>query len=175
MNTEESDEELISFTAEEEIEDIDISKDKDQSEDIDHYSIVVQAPSVESDIEELFEEFREISMNTYKAKSFKFEDPFIIYPYKRKRQKKVALDVIVFSQETENFKASFNKSGTQILLYTKLPELFTSKKRVTAANTKLEEDTSKAVAFEEAIGEEDLITKRSYLRATTNYHLTISV
>ena len=29
-----------------------------------------------------------------------------------------------------------------------------------AANTKLEEDTSKAVAFEEAIGEEDLIKKK---------------
>ena len=99
-------------------------------------------------------------MSPYKEKSLKFEYPFVIYPYKEKRQKKVALDFIVFNQETESFKASFNKNGTQILLYTKLPELFTSKRRVMAANTKLEEDTSKTVAFEEAIGEEDLIKKK---------------
>ena len=122
----------------------------------DHYSIDLESTSngdesKTSETEETITKFSNMTMRSYKETSFKFEYPFIIYPYKEARQKKVAIDFLVFNQQSNQFQCTFNKAGTQIFLQTKIPKLLMMKKRVMETDVTLADDTNKTVAFEEVI------------------------
>ena len=120
-------------------------------EDSEHFSIDLGSET-ESEDDDL-PDISKMSLRSFKPSSFKFEFPFIIYPYTQNRQIQVCVDFLVLSMPRENFKCRFNSNGTEVLLYTKIPGMFTAKERVLHADDKLGENTSKAVAFEEVIGE----------------------
>ena len=103
----------------------------------------------EEEAEDLIQEFRTMSVRAYKSNALKFEYPFLVYPYKESRQKKVCIDMIVLSLASEDFRCAFNANGSEMLIYTRVPDIFTCKKRVMDANHGIQADNSKAVAFEE--------------------------
>ena len=106
-----------------------------------------------------------MSIRAYKSSSLKCEYPFLIYPYKENKQKKVCIDFLIISQKKDCFEVQFNASGTQVLIYTKLPKIFLNKERILHADVGLQNNMSKAVAFEEVA---DPIVKNQ--KKTDNFH-----
>jgi hypothetical protein len=110
----------------------------------------VQSDEEEEETEEdITSKFEKMTFKGYESSSLKFEMPFLIYPYKEDKQKKVCIDFIVLPLPRESYRLSFNVTGTQVFLYTQVPKILIDKRRLMTANTSLTEDTSKAVAFEE--------------------------
>ena len=83
--------------------------------------------------------------------SIAFTYPFLMYNYMDRRQKKITIDLCVPSLPSENFNVKFNEYGAEILVYTKLPDFFTMTSRITMNNDKLNDNSSKVVAFEECV------------------------
>lgn len=74
--------------------------------------------------------------------------PFLMYEYVDDKQKKVAIDLLVTCLPTESYKICFNESGTEILVYTTLPEVFFKTDRSNLMNPNLTSNTSKIVALD---------------------------
>ena len=83
--------------------------------------------------------------------SIGFKYPFLMYEYVDKKQKKVAIDLLVSTLPADSYNVRYNEAGTEILLYTKLPDFFTSTARVKMVDNKLTENTSKIVALDELL------------------------
>ena len=64
------------------------------------------------------------------------------------KQKKVAIDLLVSCLPTDSYKICFNESGTEILVFTTLPEMFLSTRRSKLINPNLTANTSKMVALD---------------------------
>ena len=111
-----------------------------------HYSVDLEVDSEKE--EELISDFNKMTVSTFKASSFKTEYPFLVYDYIDTRQKKVCLDFLVYSMDREKFLCKFNKSGSQVLIYTRIPNIFTARSRIMDADSKLQVNTSKVVAFD---------------------------
>ena len=112
-----------------------------------HEYFDIEAESNE-EVEDLIEEFQTMSVR-FKSTALKFEYPHLVYPYEENRQKKFCIDLITLYFSTDNYRCAFNASGSEMLVYTRVPDIFTSKKRIMEANEDIQDNTSKAVAFEE--------------------------
>ena len=83
--------------------------------------------------------------------SIGFKYPFLMYQYADQKQKKVAIDLLVSTLPADSYNVRYNEAGTEILLYTKLPDFFTSTDRVNMVDNRLTENTSKIVALDELL------------------------
>ena len=77
-----------------------------------------------------------------------FKYPFLMYEYVDHKQKKVAIDLLVATLPQDSYKVDFNEAGTEILVYTTMPEFFTSTDRVKLVDDQLTANTSKIVALD---------------------------
>ena len=90
-----------------------------------------------------------MSLSKFCPSSLKIEYLFLAYDLIDKRQKKVCLDFLVYSMEEEKYLCKFNKTGTQVMIYTRIPSILTSMRRFMAArNGQLTNNTSKVIAFQ---------------------------
>ena len=89
-----------------------------------------------------------MTVSTFKASYFKIEYPFLVYDYIDIWQQKVRLNFLLYSMYREKFVCNFNKSGSQALVYMRIPKVFMEKSRIKDADSKLQVNTSKVVAFE---------------------------
>ena len=74
-----------------------------------------------------------------------------MYNYVNNRQKKQSIDILVMCLEEIDFHVMMNSSGTNILSLIKMPRFLTSKNRINMANSSLIMNTSKVVAFQDAV------------------------
>ena len=74
-----------------------------------------------------------------------------MYNYVVNRLKKQSIDILVMCLEGKYFHVMMNSSGTKILLLIKMPRFFRSKNCIIMADSSLNANTSKVVAFQDAV------------------------
>ena len=74
-----------------------------------------------------------------------------MYNYADNRQKKQSIDILVMCLKKKYFHVMMNSSGTKMLLLIKMPSLLTSKNCISMADSSLTMNTSKVVAFHDAV------------------------
>ena len=83
--------------------------------------------------------------------SIGFKYPFLMYEYVDRKQKKVAIDLLVSTLPADTYNVRYNEAGTEILVFTKLQSFFTQTDRVKMVDKSLNENTSKIVALDELL------------------------
>ena len=74
-----------------------------------------------------------------------------MYNYVNNRQKKQSIDILVMCLDEIDFHVMMNSSGPKILLLIKMPSFFRSKNCISMADSSLNTNTSKVVAFQDAV------------------------
>ena len=115
------------------------SQDEEESEDEDFADIVSAVGTMT------------VSEAQVKNYSIGFTYPYLLYNYMDNKQLKCTVDLLVHTFPGENFNVKFNSDGSEILVYTKLPQFFTDVNRLKINNVKLTGNSSKVVAFEECV------------------------
>ena len=143
-----------------------------ESESVDstHYSVDLEEESTGTTQEEEKEEIEDIAtalgtmtVGSTASKEYLlgFTYPYLIYKYVEDRQQKVCIDMMVMTMDMNFFEAKFNKQGTELLLYTKVPAILFKKERLMMANTELKQNNTNVVEFEKCV---ETVTKTTAMK-----------
>ena len=82
-----------------------------------------------------------------------------MYNYVVNRLKKQSIDILVMCLAGKYFHVMMNSSGTKILLLIKMPSFLTSKNGISMTDSSLIMNTSKVVAFQDAV---EKVNRKNY-------------